>query len=138
MVELLLSTIYAVRLGKWDLLLGCIRKIIPFAFVYDHVNYARYLPAMLGEMLELETLFPQVHQQFQAGKFTAQLTSDNPFSRCETDKVIEMTLNKDTKTPGGTTGFSTNVNAVHRWEINAGYRAELRRCFQKHLRNSAL
>ena len=36
-----------------------------------------------------------------------------------------MTLNKDTITPGGTTGFSTNANAAHRWEINAGYRADL-------------
>ena len=114
MVELLLSTIYSVRLGKWDLLLECICKIIPFAFVYDRVNYARYLPVMRGEMLELEKLFPEVHQQFQAGKFASQLTKDNPFSRCETDKVIEMTLSKDTKTPGGTAGFSTNVNAVHR------------------------
>ena len=125
MVELLLSTIYSVRLGKWDLLLKCICKIIPFAFVYEHVNYACYLPAMLGEMLELKKLFLEVHQQFRAGKFAVQLTNDNPFSRCETDKVIETTLNKDTKTPGGTTGFSANVNAVHRWEINAGYRADI-------------
>ena len=44
-----------------------------------------------------------------------------------------MTVNKDTKTRGGTTGFSTNVNAVHRWEINAGYRADLRRCFHEHI-----
>ena len=81
MVELLLSTIYSVRIGKWDLLLECIRKIIPFTFVYDHVNYARYLPAMLGEMLELEKLIPEVYQQFQAAKFAAQLTNDNPFLR---------------------------------------------------------
>ena len=57
----------------------------------NHVNYARYLPAILGEMLKLEKLFPKVHQQFQAGKFAAHLTNDNPFSRSETDKVIEMT-----------------------------------------------
>ena len=133
MVELLLSTIYSVRLGKWDLLLECVPKIIPFAFAYDHVNYARYLPAMLGEILELEKLFPEVHQQFQVGKFAAQLTKDNPFSKCETDKAIEMTLNKDTKTLGGTTGFSANVNAIHHWEINAGYRADLRRCFHEHI-----
>ena len=80
---------------------------------------------MLGEMLDLEKLFPEVYQHFQAGKFAAHLTNDNPFSRCETDKVIEMTLNKDTKAPGGATGFSTNVNAVHRWEINAGNRVDL-------------
>ena len=34
---------------------------------------------------------------------------------------------------GGTTGFSTNINAVKRWEINASYRAALRTCFHKHL-----
>ena len=82
MLELLLSTIYSVRLRKWDPLLECIRKIIPFAFVYDHVNYACYLSATLDKMLELEKLFPEVHQQFQAGKFAAQLTNDNPFLRC--------------------------------------------------------
>ena len=55
------------------------------------------------------------------------------FSRVKTDKVVEMTLNKDTKTPGACTGFPTNVNAVKRWEINAAYGAALRTCFHKHL-----
>ena len=44
-----------------------------------------------------------------------------------------MTLNKDTKTPGGTTGFSTNLGAVQRWEVNAAYRASLRTVFHQHL-----
>ena len=65
MVELLLSMIYSVRLGTWDLLLEYIRKIIPFAFVYDHVNYARYLPAMLGEMLELESFLQKFTNNYK-------------------------------------------------------------------------
>ena len=36
-----------------------------------------------------------------------------------TDKVTEITQNRDTKTPGGTTGFSTNINVAENWEINA-------------------
>ena len=36
------------------------------------------------------------------------------------------------ETAGGCTGFSTNVNAVKRWDINASYRAALRTCFHKH------
>ena len=44
-----------------------------------------------------------------------------------------MTLNKDTKTPGGTTGFSTIVGAVQRLELNASHRASLRRCIHDHL-----
>ncbi|XP_066925450.1 uncharacterized protein [Clytia hemisphaerica] len=132
MVELLLNVIYACRAGLWDLLLECIREIIPYAFAYDNINYARYLSVMLGDMLALEHDFPEIYEQFILGNFTAQI-SDGVFSRVETDKVIEMTLNKDTKTPGGTTGFSTNIGAVHRWELNATYRASLREVFHQHL-----
>ena len=39
-----------------------------------------------------------------------------------------MTLNKDTKTPGRTTRFLTNIGVVQTWEINASYRVSLRRC----------
>ena len=133
MVDVMLHTISAVRSGCWDLLLECIREIIPYSFAYDNINYARYLKNFLGDMLALEEDFPEIHQQCKAGNFAAQLSGGNAFSRCETDKVIEMTLNKDTKTPGGTTGFSTNVGAVRRWEVNASYRAELRKCFHEHL-----
>jgi hypothetical protein len=132
MVDTLLNTIYAVRCGNWDLLLESIREIIPFFFAYDHVNYARYMTVMLSDMLSLPEKFPKIYSEFIKGNFAAQI-SDGAFSRSETDKVIEMTLNKDTKTPGGTTGFSTNSGAVKRWEINASYRAALRTCFHQHL-----
>ena len=84
-------------------------------------------------MLALEDEFPEIYKHVKAGNFAAQLTGGKSFSRCETDKVIEMTLNKDSKTPGGTTGFSTSVGAVKRWEINSSYRASLRKCFHEHL-----
>jgi len=54
MVEILLNTLYACRADKWNLLLECIQKIIPYAFAYDHINYTRYLSIMLGDMLALE------------------------------------------------------------------------------------
>ena len=44
--------------------------------------------------------FPDVYQEFMSGQFAAQPTENFRFSRIETDKVIEMTLNKDTETPG--------------------------------------
>ena len=69
MMELLLSLIYSVRLGKWDLLLECIRSIIPFTFAYDHINYASYLPVLLGEMLSLEDDYPDIYERFKAGRY---------------------------------------------------------------------
>ena len=133
MVELLLNTIYAVRSGSWNLLLECIKEMLPYIFAYDHVNYSRYLTPMLGDMLALPDDYPEIYQAFLEGKFAAQLTQGKMFSRVETDKVIEMTLNKDTKSASGTTGFSTNVNAVRRWELNASYRSALRECFHQHV-----
>ena len=133
MTEILLNTIDAVRSGSWDLLLECIREMLPYCFAYDHINYARYLTYFLGDMLQLNKSFPEIYEQVIVGNFAAQLSSDKLFSRIETDKVIEMTLNKDTKTPGGTRGFSTNVGAVQRWKLNGSYRASLRKCIHDHL-----
>ena len=53
---------------------------------------------MLGDTLQLPNDFPDVYEEFMGGTFAAQLTENS--TRIETDKVIEMTLNKGTKTPG--------------------------------------
>ena len=112
MVELLLNTTLSVISGDWDLFMTCVKDIIPYTLAYDNINYARYLTAMFSEMLTLEDNFPEIYEEFVAGNFAVQLCNDSGFSRTEPDKVIEMT--RDTKTPGGTTGFSTNIGAVHR------------------------
>ena len=78
-------------------------------------------------MLPLENDFPEVYQRFSDGDFAAQLTNTNRFSRSETDKVIQMTINKDTKTPGDSTEFPTKISAVKRREITASYRVNVRK-----------
>ena len=50
-----------------------------------------------------------------------------------TDKVTEITQNRDTKTPSGTTKFSANPKLLEKWEINALYWESLRRVFHQHL-----
>ena len=87
---------------------------------------------MLPELFSLEEQFPEVYHQCIPGNFAAEL-SDGVVSRVETDKIIEMTINKGTKTPGGNTGFSTNVGAVKQWKVNASYREELRSNLHQHL-----
>ena len=113
MSELLLNTIYSLRSGHFVLLVECIRLIIPYAFAYDHINYARYLTAMLADFLKLPTEFPDIYREFMDGNFVAQLTDGTKFSRVETDKVIEMTLNKDTKTPGNFYQFCHILNFLN-------------------------
>ena len=52
----------------------------------------------------------------------------------EADKVIEMKVNKVIK--GGTTGLSTNINAINRWKFNAAYRAGLGKCLYGYINYS--
>ena len=66
---------------------------------------------MVGDMLSLPQKFLEVHQEFMKINVVACLLENRKFSRSETDKVIGMTLSKETKLPGGATGFSTNKNA---------------------------
>ena len=41
------------------------------------------------------------------------MSETNPFGKMELDKVIEVTINCDKKTSGGTTSFSRSNNAVN-------------------------
>ena len=43
MVEVLLGLLRASREGNWELHLSCIRKMVPWCFAYDNINYARYV-----------------------------------------------------------------------------------------------
>jgi len=48
-----MNTIYSLRTGHLELLVEYFRLILPYAFAYDHTNYARYLTAMFADMLKL-------------------------------------------------------------------------------------
>ena len=58
--------------------------------------------------------------------FSVQLSSVNLFRRIEADQVIETTINKDGKCPGGWKGFSAKADPVTRWVKNATHRASLK------------
>ena len=121
-----LDLIYSTRTGNWALFVGTLKAVSTWAFAHDRYNYSRYLLVFIGDMLELPNSHPEVYRAFEAGGFSVQLSKNNSFGRNESDKTIENTINKDTKTPGGVTGFSTNIAAVNRWVLNAQRRAE---CF---------
>ena len=70
MVTILVNTIHATRCGNWDLYLECARSIIPYAFAYDHRNYVEYLTSMFGELLNLPTNHPSIHEQVMLGNFS--------------------------------------------------------------------
>lgn len=90
MVGLLLLFLRSIREGDWDLHLNCIRNMLPWMFAYDRINYSRYLPVYLCDMLYLEDAHPVVSEAFAAGDFVVQRSS-NAFSQLPVDQTIEQT-----------------------------------------------
>ena len=78
-------------------------------------------------MFNLESEHPDVYEEFSKGHFSVQMSDHNTFGRNEADKTIENTINRDTKTPGGQTGFSRKYAAVCRWTLNSSRRASCRK-----------
>ena len=86
--NILLALIRASREGNWLLHLHAIRAMIPWCFAYDKVNYARYLPVYLAEMINLQTDQPDVHQGLMAGHFSVQLSEGSTFGRLPVDQTM--------------------------------------------------
>ena len=82
--------------------------MIPWCFAHDKVNYARYLTSYFAQMTNLAEKNPEVQRAFTSGSFYVQLNSNNPFGRIPVDQRTEVTVNKDTQTPGGTNRFGLN------------------------------
>ena len=106
MAEITLGLLRVAREGDLLLHLASIRAMIPWCFVYDKVNYARFMSYYHATMSRLPIDYPEVHQQFMKGGFSVQLGSQNPFGRITVDQTIEETVNRDTQTAGVTKGFS--------------------------------
>ena len=47
-------------------------------------------------------------------KLSVQVSNNNPFGRIPVDQITEVTVNKDTQTPGGTSRFSLKAGAIKR------------------------
>ena len=98
MIEVLLNLFYATHSGQWHLYIETIRSVLPYFFAYDRQNYSRYLTTNYQELLLLKDNHPEIYAEFQNGNFSLHESESNSFPRMEMDKVIEITINKDTKT----------------------------------------
>ena len=89
MADITLGLLRAAREEDWQLRLA----MIPWCFVYDKVNYARFVSYYYATISRLPIDHPEVHQQFMQGGFSVQLGSQNPFGRITVDQTIEETVN---------------------------------------------
>ena len=87
-------------------------KVVPWMFALDHHNYARWLPAHINEMSQLQQNHPSVYAEFLKGKFSVQ-KSNRKFSRIAADQNHEQ-MNAKIKRVGGAIGLTENETALQR------------------------
>ena len=90
-------------------------KVVLWMFALDHHNYARWLPAHINEMSQLQQNHPSVYAEFLKGKFSVQ-KSNRKFSRIAADQNHEQ-MNAKIKRVGGAIGLTENETALQRWLI---------------------
>ena len=95
-------------------------------FALDWVNYRWYLSLFWCKMIALKKTNADVYCQLESGDFCVQRSYSN-FSQVAVDQAINQIVDKNTKTRGGIIGFSWSPTSVHKWMINAHFRADVTR-----------
>ena len=67
---LLLLFVKSVRLSDYQLYKDCLRRTLPWFFLFDRQNYSRWLTVHLTDLEELEDKAPELHRQFQMGEIS--------------------------------------------------------------------
>ena len=123
MVAILLDFITAEREGNWQLHLEAFAAMIPWLTIYDHLNYARWGPMYLTEILSLESKAPSVYHEFMAGNLVVK-RSDNHFSQIPTDQATEW-MNKICKMNNGIISITRNDQERDKFCITWGTRSNV-------------
>ena len=114
MVDLLLNFIYFLRNGNWYGYLEAIYMFLPYCFSLNRHNYAKNLSYYDVDMLDLKLRNPTAYRYLENGGFSGSL-SGSIFSNIPMDQVIEMTINRFSKSVGGLSGKTENIGAADRW-----------------------
>ena len=111
----ILQFVRSIRLSDFDMYVASQAALVPWFFVLDHVNYSRWLPVHVRNMVMLQAKCPDVYHEFQRGAFTAKKTK-RPFSAISLDQAHEQ-VNALVKSDGGAVGLTNNPAALRRWMI---------------------
>lgn len=107
--------IRSVRQGNFQLYVDSLTNLIPWFFVLDHTNYARWLPVHIRDMLNLPSMLPDVATAFDDGNFVVYKTRRS-LSAVAIDQAHEQN-NKVVKDDGGAVGLTENASALLRWMV---------------------
>lgn len=110
------SLIRSFREENFDLYCQSLQGLLPYFFANNNVNYARWLPVHLRDMLSLEEKHPAIATEFSNGKFVVH-KSGRDFSALAIDQAHEQ-ANAIIKGDGGAIGITEDESALRRWMLS--------------------
>ena len=104
------------REGNFRLYILAFPKLIKWYFIFEKFNYSQWLSVHLFELMTVETIFPDIYENFNKGFFTFRKL-ENQFSQMPLDQVHEQN-NRTMKSCRGATDLVNKVDesALIRWE----------------------
>ena len=112
---LVLQFIRSIRERNFPMYVQSLLQIVSWLFALDHINYARWLPVHISDMVNLIKTHPGVYYEFMKGHFTGQRTN-KVFSAMSIDQCHEQ-MNKLVKGEGGAIGLTEDPQALERWMV---------------------
>jgi len=95
----LLQLVASLRSADFEMYKQSLANLVGWFFAFDQVNYARWLPVHIRDLVNLDIKHPQLAQKFYAGCFVARKTH-RPFSAIGIDQNHEQ-INATLKGNGG-------------------------------------
>jgi hypothetical protein len=89
--------------------------LIPYLSANNNVNYARWIPIHLNDILTLDQKHPLLASEFQKGKFVVHKSSKD-FSALVIDQAREQ-ANATIKGDGGPIGVTEDPTALRKWMV---------------------
>ena len=109
------ALIRSFREGNFELYRYALYEMIPYFFANNNVNYARWIPINLLDMIVLEEQHPDVASEFHKGNFVIH-KSRRDFSAMAIDQAHEQN-NSIIKGDGGAIGLTEDPAALRRWMV---------------------
>jgi hypothetical protein len=108
--RLLMMLLKAQREGNYPLYLEALIGIVPWMFVTDHYNYARWMSVHISDLENLKVKCPDVDRKFHNGLFVTQKAKQR-FSMLAHDQIHEQ-VNAVVKGDGEVVGITENEEAL--------------------------
>ena len=115
-ISILLDLIRADRTGDATLHISTLKKALPIFQIMDRVNYTKWAPGYLNELLDIKEKLPLVFQKIEEGCLTFKHNSI-PFTSVNNDQALEQNINKYSKGPAGIKGDINNKEGTTAWEL---------------------